>query len=331
MALTLVEAAKYSNDILQVGVIEKLVYQDPILEKLQFKDIKGNGLTYNVEYSMSGAGFYSVGDTWNESTQVLAQTTATTTIIGGDADVDNFLKATRSDVNDLMGEQITAKIKAIKKTFMEMFIYGYVTVDTKGFSGLHTLISSSTAPYANTVAVATSSGTGILLSMERLEKAVDMVKSGKPGLIVMSKAMRRAINKYLHGVGGITYVDAANGRVQELYGVPVAVSDYISDDEDATTAYGTNEAAAAVYGHSYTDGIALGTTSDSSTSIFVLQFAPDAVCGIQSMPITTTPIGALETKDADRVRIKWYPGLMIQNIVTCSKVTGVLVAGTVTA
>jgi len=35
MALTLVEGAKYSNDILQVGVIEKLVYQDPILEKLQ--------------------------------------------------------------------------------------------------------------------------------------------------------------------------------------------------------------------------------------------------------------------------------------------------------
>ncbi len=331
MALTLVEAAKYSNDILQVGVIEKLVYQDPILEKLQFKTILGNGLTYNVEYTMSGAAFYSVGDTWAEGTSVLAATTATTTILGGDADVDNFLQATRSDVQDLMTEQVNAKIKAIKKTFMEMFWYGYVTVDTKGFSGLHTLIASSTSPYANTVAVATTSGTGILLSMERLEKAVDMIKSGSPNLIVMSKAMRRAINKYLHGVGGITYVDAANGRVQTLYGVSVAVSDYISDDEDATTAYGTNEAAAAVYGHSYTDGIALGTTSDSATSIFVLQFAPDACCGIQSLPITTEKLGALETKDAERVRIKWYPGVMLQNIVTCSKVTGILVAGSVTA
>ena len=35
MALTLVEASKYSNDVLQIGVIEKLVYQDPILERLQ--------------------------------------------------------------------------------------------------------------------------------------------------------------------------------------------------------------------------------------------------------------------------------------------------------
>jgi len=34
MALTLTEAAKYSNDILQIGVIELLVYDDPILEKM---------------------------------------------------------------------------------------------------------------------------------------------------------------------------------------------------------------------------------------------------------------------------------------------------------
>ncbi len=35
MAMTLVEAAKYSNDVLQAGVMEKMVYQDPILERLQ--------------------------------------------------------------------------------------------------------------------------------------------------------------------------------------------------------------------------------------------------------------------------------------------------------
>lgn len=35
MALTLVEAAKLSNDYLARGVVKKFVYQDPILEKLQ--------------------------------------------------------------------------------------------------------------------------------------------------------------------------------------------------------------------------------------------------------------------------------------------------------
>ena len=331
MAMTLVEAAKYSNDILQVGVIEKLVYQDPILEKLQFKDIKGNGLTYNVEATVSGAQFYAVGDTWVESTSKIDQATAVTTILGGDADVDNFLKATRSDVQDLMQEQIDAKIKQMKIEFMDMFYYGYTTVDTKGFNGLQALIKSSTSPYANTVAVATTSGTGLLLKMERLEKAVDLVKWEKAKLIMMSKAMRRSINKYLHGVGGITYREAANGRIQQLFEIDVGVSDNISDDEDATTQYGTDESAAAVYGHSYTDGTALGTASDLATTIFVLQFAPQAVCGIQSLPITVKNMGDLETKDAERVRIKWYPGLMLLNIISASKVTGILVAGAVAA
>ena len=57
MSYTLVEAAKYSNDKLQVGIIEKLVYDDPIFGKLKFKDIKGNGLTYNVETTLPDINF----------------------------------------------------------------------------------------------------------------------------------------------------------------------------------------------------------------------------------------------------------------------------------
>jgi hypothetical protein len=323
MALTLVEASKYSNDILQVGVIEKLVYQDPILEKLQFKDIKGNGLTYNVEATMSGAGFYAVGDVWVESTSVIEQLTAVTTILGGDADVDNFLKATRSDLQDLMGEQINAKIKAIKRQFMLMFYYGWngaTPVDTKGFTGLHGLIKETSVRYPNTVTDGATGNPGSTFSMSQLEKAVDYIKSGKGGLIIMSKNMRRLINKYLRGVGGISYRDAGQGRIQELLEIPVAVSDYISDTEDCTKDYGP-AAGANEFGHDYTQGTPY--TASTSTSIFILQFAPDAVCGLQSLPITTEKLGALETKDAERVRIKWYPGLMLQNIVGSSKVTGI--------
>ena len=97
MALTLVEASKYSNDVLQKGVIELLVKDDPILERLQFIDIKGNGLTYDVEATISGSDFYAVGDTWVEKTSTVTQTTAHTKILGGDADVDEYLAATRSN------------------------------------------------------------------------------------------------------------------------------------------------------------------------------------------------------------------------------------------
>jgi len=47
MALTLVEAAKLSNDMLLQGVVETIVKDSPILQQLSFIEIAGNGLTYN--------------------------------------------------------------------------------------------------------------------------------------------------------------------------------------------------------------------------------------------------------------------------------------------
>jgi hypothetical protein len=227
-----------------------------------------------------------------------------------------------------MQEEIVAKTKAIKRTFLEAVIYGYLTGgSTKDFDGLHYLIRRSTAGSANTVAVATSSGTSRLLSLERVEKALDLVKGDKADLILMSKLMRRYINKFLNGVGGITKTEVQGKTVQTLFEIPVAVTDYIRDNESADLQYGTDEGSNAVYGHNYADSD--GGDDDGGTSIFVVRFAPEAFCGIQSLPITVSRLGDLETKDAQRVRIKWYPGIMLQKLISCAKVTGIDVDGTV--
>lgn len=47
MALTLAEAAKLSNDMLMQGVVETIVKDSPVLQRLPFIEIVGNGLTYN--------------------------------------------------------------------------------------------------------------------------------------------------------------------------------------------------------------------------------------------------------------------------------------------
>ena len=124
--------------------------------------------------------------------------------------------------------------------------------------------------------------------------------------------------------GGITYDDAADGRVQTILGVPVHVSDFLSNDEACDKDYGSG------YGHQPTDGTALGD-DDNSTSIFALQFGPKALSGVQSMPITVEKFAKLETKDAARTRIKWYPSIMVQSIISCAKLTGLQPAGTVTS
>ena len=318
MAYTLVEAAKLSNDVLQKGVIELLVRDDPILGRLGFIDILGNGLTYDVEATESTAQFYSVGDTWVESTGTVTQTTATLRILGGDAEVDNFVLKTRSNINDVRMEAIIAKTKAVKYQYMEEFWYGHTTLDTKGFNGMHKLVESGTY---NTRAVG-SNGAPAVLTLIKLEETIDYLKVNKPELIVMSKQMRRQTNKYLHGVGGITYMDAGNGRIQTLLEVPVAVSDHVRDTENILHNYYDS-----VYGYDNDSA-----TADDGTSIFVLSFGPKACQGIQAETIQIDEVAkAMETKDASLYRIKWYVGLMLQNILTCTKLTGLDPDGTVTA
>ena len=98
MAVTLTEGAKLSNDVLLEGVIETVINDSPVLQRLPFVEIVGNGLTYNRENAAATAAFYSVGDAWAEGTPTFTQVTTALTILGGDADVDHYLASTRNNV-----------------------------------------------------------------------------------------------------------------------------------------------------------------------------------------------------------------------------------------
>ncbi|MFH1003419.1 MAG: hypothetical protein V1780_04665 [Chloroflexota bacterium] len=49
MAITLAEAAKLSSEMLLQGVVETIVKDSPVLQRLPFVEIVGNGLTYNQQ------------------------------------------------------------------------------------------------------------------------------------------------------------------------------------------------------------------------------------------------------------------------------------------
>ena len=145
MALTLAEASKLSNDMLLQGVVETIIKESPVLQRQPFIEIVGNGLTYNQEKTLPSVDFYDVGDTWAESTPTFEQITANLKIMGGDADVDNFLKTTRSNIQDLEAAVVELKAKAVKDKFEETFIYGDSATSSKQFDGLRVLIDPTTA------------------------------------------------------------------------------------------------------------------------------------------------------------------------------------------
>jgi HK97 family phage major capsid protein len=189
MALTLAEASKLSNDILLQGVVETIVKDSPVLQNLPFIEIVGNGLTYNQENTLPSIDFYDAGDTWAESTPTFEQITANLKIMGGDADVDNFLKTTRSNIQDLEAAIIELKAKALKQKLEETFIYGDSGTNSKQFDGLRL------------------GATGATLTLDKLDELIDAVKGGKPDMLLMSRRSRRKINTLVRAAGGMMDAD----------------------------------------------------------------------------------------------------------------------------
>ncbi len=304
MALTLAEAAKLSNDILLQGVVETMVKDSPILQELPFIELVGNGLTYNQEKTLPTIDFYDVGDTWAESTPTFEQKTANLKIMGGDADVDNFLKATRSNLQDLEAAVIGLKAKACRRKFEEIFIYGDTTVESKQFDGLRKLIDTTTA--GDQVIAAGASGASLTLSM--LDELIDAIKGGKPDMLLMSRRSRRKINALVRAAGGMMESDRDKwGNFIHLWdGIPIGVNDWILDT------------------HVVADSVETATTGGTCSTIYAIQFGEGGLCGLTAPGhLTVEPIGSLETKDASRTRIKWYVSLALFSSIKTAALIGV--------
>jgi len=294
MALTLAEAAKLSNDILLTGVIETIIYDSPVLQLMPFIEIVGNGLTYNRENAAATAAFYDVGDTWAESTPTFTQQTATLKILGGDADIDNFLAATRSNLQDLEAAVTQLKAKAIQQKFDDTFINGDATSNAKAFDGLDKLCASG-----QTVSMGTNGGT---LTLDKLDELVDKIKAGKPDLLLMSKRSRRKLTALSRATGsGFLETDRNQfGQMVRLYdGIPIGVNDWVSDAQT------------------------VGSSNDCST-IYAIQFGEGALAGLTGPGgLQVERVGSLETKDATRTRVKWYVSLALFNTLKLARLIGV--------
>jgi len=304
MALTLAEAEKLSNDVLLQGVIETVIKDSPVLQELPFIQIVGNGLTYTREKTLPTVDFYDVGDTWVESTPEFDQVTAVLKILGGDADVDNFLKSTRSNIQDLQGAVIEQKAKALRHQFEQSFLYGNAAVSPKQFDGVVKLIDTATAS-DQLIAMA---ATGATLTLAKIDQLIDAVKGGKPDLLLMSRRSRRKIVALARTAG--QNMEVGQGKLGEMVqfynGVPIGVSDWILDT------------------HTLVDSLETAYTGGVCSTVYALSFGEGALCGLSSPEMLQVErMGSLETKDADRTRLKWYCSLALFSAVKAAALIGV--------
>lgn len=307
MALTLTEAAKFSRNMLKRGVLEEIIKDSVVLQKLPFIDVVGNAYEYMVEEALAGASWFDPNEVWTESTGSWNKRTAVLRILGGDADTDNFLAATRSDVNDLRAEVIANKSKAVKHTFLDAFYYGNNATNTKQFDGLQKIIGTS--PYTGQRVSLGTGATPAALSISKLEEAMDLILDGMPDVILMTRKLRRLINAYIRSTGSGTGLppNQFGMRISEFGGVPVAIDDFISNSELLASG-----------------AFSAKTGGTNTTSLFIVRFGQQDVVGFQNGGLSVRQISKdLESKDGSRHRVKWYVSLGVIRIFSAAIVDGI--------
>jgi len=280
MALTLTESGKLSNDMVQRGVVETIVEESPILRMLRFETIEGNSFKYNQETTLGGAQFYAVNATWTEATATFTQKTANLAILGGDADVDNFVQRVRSNIQDQRAVQTALKAKSVSRQFEQTFVGGDTATDANAFDGLWKLAAAGQTLDVNAA-----------VSLAKVDELIDLIKGGKPDLILTTKKQRRTVKGLFQA--SAHYVEPGEssfGRQVMMYdGIPFEVSDFLSDVETQTVLSG-----------------------GAQSSMYAIHFSEaDGVVGLQNGGVEVIDLGQLESKDAQRVRIRWYVSIAL--------------------
>ena len=288
------------------GVIETIIKDDPLMALLPWVEINGNALTYNRELTLPSAEWHAVNDDWTTSPQVtFMQKTATLAILGQNADVDNYVRQTRSNINDIESAIIELTAKAIKNELSDKFLYGNNTLDPNQFDGLIKLIDTGTA--SDQLIAAGASG-GAALTLDMLDQLIDAVKGGKPDLLLMSRRSRRKINALARAAGNnLEHNSSLLGMFVEMYnGIPIGVSDFVKDT------------------HVVSGSLETAYIGGASSTIYGISFGEDGVCGLTGPGgLQVIKIGEMETKDASRTRIKWYTSLAMFSNVKAAALIGV--------
>jgi len=183
MALTLVEAAKNSQNPLQSAIIEMYAMNSTVLANLPFENIPGNALRYNREESLPGIGFRGVNESYTESTGVINPQTEPLVIAGGDLDVDKFIIDTMGAEQRSVHEDM--KVKALALSWTKAFFKGDSTSDPRSFDGLQARLTGDQLIDAG------STDGGDALSLAKLDELIDTVEM--PTGLFMNKAMRRRL------------------------------------------------------------------------------------------------------------------------------------------
>lgn len=327
MAVTLAQAALLSQDEYQSDVLERFVIESPVLDRLPMFGIEGNSFRYNAESTLPGVEFRAVNASYTESTGAVVQASEGLVILGGDADVDTFIQATRSNLNDQIETQVNLKVKAAAYKFQDAFFNGDVAVDANSFDGLKKRVIGAQvlAAGVNGLPVVGNGTTDVQAFLDVIDNALANAKiNGDNGALYMNDLIRGRFTSAARRanllVEDVIELGPVTKRISSYRGTPIldpglnlAQSRILPQTETQGASSVTSSIYAVRFGESEADQAVTGIYNDNHTT------------GAQREGVFAVKrLGEQQAKPAHRVRVEGFVGVGLFGGQAATRVTGVL-------
>ena len=313
-------AAQYgylNEDVLIAGVYDTIVYEDPLFEFLNIKEVTGKSQLYNMEVTLPSIGKISgPHEDIPESTGTVEERTLYIKRYIGDSDTDEFERDT-NPVQDPRVENIAKKAKGMAHEVHNDLIFGQtaVTTSTSQFKGLLRILgemeSSSTTDLdaGNNDMVMAAHATGVVLTLDLLDELIDMIKPGKADMLMMARAIKRKVKSLSRAAGtGLQYMpDLSNygHRIDAYDLIPLMISDYIPNN--------VQDGSGSVLAIASYDPTVTRASGYDNTFILAMKNGDGGCTLTQSGAMRHVSLGIVQNRDAVRDRFKWYLGAACYN------------------
>ncbi len=356
MSLTLIEASRLATDVLKRGLLESVVMDSPVLQQLPFIEVVGNALRYNREKFPPPGAWYAPQDPWAAPTaQEFEPMEAVVGILGQDADVDQYLRSTRANVQDIEAVAIAQAAKGIRHGFEDMFINGDPTVTPNQPAGLRVLIGGdewqATTAYSLGDIVVPEAGDENGFRYECVDAGTSdaaaptwptvhgaivvdgtvewqcrfggHLGSGTDGATLNLSRLDHLIDLVLGGKPDMLLMSKRTRR--QLANLSRAAGSNLEIGEGKLGETVEYYNGIPVYPNDWIpDNLEVNASGPECSLIFAIQLGTGGVCGLTNAGlIQYERIGTLEGADATRTRIKWYCSMAAFSAVNAAMLSGV--------
>jgi hypothetical protein len=291
--------------------------------------IDGNAYRYNAEATLPAVEFRAVNAAYSESTGTVQQATEGLVILGGDADVDTFIEATRSNLNDQIDTQVGLKVKAAAFKFGDAVFNGDTAVDANSFDGLKKRLTGAQVITAGTngIPVVGNGASDIDTAFDVIDATLAAAGiNGDDGALYMNDLilakLGAAARRKLTPLGtDVVEVGPVTKRVTTYRGTPIfdaglnlAQSRILPQTETVGASSVTSSIYAVRFGQSEEDGGVTGLYNNNHVGASATEHDVFAV----------KRLGEQQAKPAHRVRIEGFIGLAVFSGTAAARAQGFL-------